>query len=332
MPLALGVFCASLKRSAALAALGCALFSLTPANAASTEVKVCAVPQLYLALEHLHDVLPQPFVASYDTPGALYQRLNNAADTTSECDLLLSSDERLPITLIRAHKGLGSAMLPFTRAPLVIWSQDESLFLGLSAQSAVTGADPWDEPVADPWDEAPPRGARDPWDGAAVQRNQDSMAFLLEEALDAPKHELAQALAQVNLTSMAYANPHLTPVGYASHQVLEAAKEVAAKLPAQLNEFEHEYVVYNQVRSGLSQCGLISKPLVVANEHQGAHKGSYLTLARRLHADIQYYVLLMEQSKNKVAAQELMHALRDDPKVQSVLSQFGFAPLAPNEP
>lgn len=360
------------------------LCSALPCAYGADTLKICAVPQLYLALEHLHGVLPYDFESRYDTPSTWEEQLSASADTTKECDLLLSSDERLPITLIRAKKGLGSAMLPFTRAPLVLWSADPALFAGHrlsstpydapestsapslahSAEScpnlaqvdsgACTAAgtapqrtpgdepprDPWDEPLLDPWDE--PQGA--PWDevqpqsepSAApltqAQRDQRVNAILLHTAQEDPSAELAQTLAKLELKSLAYANAHLTPVGYASRQVRYAAPQVTAQLPHAQYQFEHEYLVYEEVRTGAVQCGLVSKPLVVSSTHPSTVVGSYLTIPRRVHADVQYYVLLMEQSKDKPEAIAVLRSLRESAQVQAILQRYGFAPLAPDEP
>lgn len=360
------------------------LCSALPCAYGADTLKICAVPQLYLALEHLHGVLPYDFEARYNTPGTWEEQLSASADTTQECDLLLSSDERLPITLIRAKKGLGSAMLPFTRAPLVLWSADPALFAGqrlsaapsdapdrpagsrharqfepcptlaevengsFAAAGAALARDPWDEPPRDPWDEPQrdpwdePQG--DPWDevqpqsepSAApltqAQRDQRVNAILLRTAQEDPSAELAQTLAQLELKSLAYANAHLTPVGYASRQVRYAAPQVTAHLPHAQYQFEHEYLVYEEVRTGAVQCGLVSKPLVVSSTHSSTVVGSYLTIPRRVHADVQYYVLLMEQSKDKPEAIAVLRSLRESAQVQAILQRYGFAPLAPDEP
>lgn len=339
--------------SKAFKALGSALTlwgALTMCGSAA-ELKVCAVPQLYLALEHLHGVLPHDFTARYDTPSALAERLMAAADTTTECDLLLSSDERLPITLIRAKKGLGSAMLPFTRAPLVLWSADPALFAGNPLGSKPTSDAPVDTTCATPEDilAARPQYAPDPWDtsepwdepapATPIPENMTQAEWdryvntiLLSAARSDTNEELYQALKQVKLNSLAYADAHLTPVGYAAHQVMTDSRKIKALLPSKRYRYEHEYQIYEQVRSGAVQCGLVTKPLVVESAHPSTVRGSYLTIPRRVHADIQYYVLLMEQSKNKVEAQELMRSLRHDAKVQAILNHYGFAPLAPEEP
>ena len=333
----------------AVKAIGSALtlWGALTLGGSAAELKICAVPQLYLALEHLHGVLPHDFNARYDTPSALYERLMASTDTTDECDLLLTSSERLPITLIRAQKGLGSAMLPFTRAPLVLWSSDPSLFAGkplgskptsyiqsaascpspddLVAASPQAVPDPWDEPESVTATQDPELMSQDEWDRYVTR-------ILLQAAHSDSNQELYRALSQVKLSSLAYANAHLTPMGYATRQVMTESRQIRARLPKKRGAYEHEYQVYEQVRSGAVQCGFVTKPLVVESAHPSKVSGSYLTIPRRMHADIQYYVLLMEQSKDKVAAQEQMHSLRHDAKVQAILNRYGFAPLAPEEP
>lgn len=361
LPLAL-----SLRRALWTSAL--LLCSALPCAYGADTLKICAVPQLYLALEHLHGVLPYDFEARYNTPGTWEEQLSASADTTQECDLLLSSDERLPITLIRAKKGLGSAMLPFTRAPLVLWSADPALLAGqrlsaapsdapdrpagsrhdrrfelcptlaevergsLAAAGAALARDPWDEPQGDPWDEVQPQSEPSAAPLTQAQRDQRVNAILLRTAQEDPSAELAQTLEKLELKSLAYANAHLTPVGYASRQVRYAAPQVTAHLPHAQYQFEHEYLVYEEVRTGAVQCGLVSKPLVVSSTHPSTVVGSYLTIPRRVHADVQYYVLLMEQSKDKPEAIAVLRSLRESAQVQAILQRYGFAPLAPDEP
>ena len=94
-------------------------------------IKVCAVPQLYAALSTLQGKTKIDFEPRFATNNELYALLSN---TNTEqlpqlCDLLLSADERLPISLVRTNRALASSLVPFTRAPLVLWSADGSSLL-----------------------------------------------------------------------------------------------------------------------------------------------------------------------------------------------------------
>lgn len=101
-----------------------------PAHASAPELRVCAVPQLHSAMNYLSTRNSIKFTLISGSSSALLDALLN---DDGMCDVLLSSDERLPITLIRAGKAVGSSMIAFTRAPLVVWSQNPEMF------KAVTG-------------------------------------------------------------------------------------------------------------------------------------------------------------------------------------------------
>lgn len=118
--------------AAAVSALAGLMLLIAPSFAQAAELKVCAVPQLYQAVNYLKDHAPVKFEPVFGTANELYARIANAPgnNTRRVCDVLLSSDERLPISLIRSQKALGSSMKAFARAPLVLWSADPTLFKG----------------------------------------------------------------------------------------------------------------------------------------------------------------------------------------------------------
>ncbi len=98
-------------------------------TAGAQPLKVCAVPQLYQALERIKESSPVQLELTYAPSTALYARVVNSAKT--ECEVLLSADERLPITLIRAQKLEASSLKAFTRAQLILWSPDRRRFSGV---------------------------------------------------------------------------------------------------------------------------------------------------------------------------------------------------------
>lgn len=98
-----------------------AAMTITVSTAYSSEVKVCAVPQVYSALESLHEISPVDYSVKYGTSGDILSWITNNQE---HCELVLSSDEKLPILLIRAQKAQAATMHSFIRAPLLLWSAD----------------------------------------------------------------------------------------------------------------------------------------------------------------------------------------------------------------
>lgn len=91
----------------------------------SPKLQVCAVTQLYESLEQIKKHSTIPFEAFYGTANEIYAKI---ANNEKVCDVVLSSDERLPLTLVRSDKADAVTMEPFTRAPLILWSQDPLYF------------------------------------------------------------------------------------------------------------------------------------------------------------------------------------------------------------
>ena len=243
------------------------------AQAQEQSIKVCAVPQLYQALSYLNKHSPVPYTTVFATANELYAQIANASinDTISLCDVVLSSDERLPISLIRSQKALGNSLQPFTRAPLVWWSADKNLFKG---------------------------------------------------------HDPHWCLNKQTIKSLAIASPRLTPVGFATAQVLKRSDLKTQYLKDKTYRSDQEYQVYSMVASGNVHSGIISKPLIASVSSPIA--GSYYQIPRTWHSDIQYYVLLLNTSKDNQQAHKFMNYLVHDTKAQQVLSDCGFAPLTPD--
>lgn len=119
------------------AALFCGLAALLPLPQAAAEpLNICAVPQLYPALTAWAEAAPEADIAlHFDSAAGHYARLINEG---RGCDILLSSDERLPIQLIRAGRADAASLHPFATVPLTLYSQDAGLFKkGMSFQAAV---------------------------------------------------------------------------------------------------------------------------------------------------------------------------------------------------
>lgn len=235
-------------------------------------LNVCAVPQLYSALQALSTKSRYPFVPRVATATEIYALIANTDNSKLPllCDMVLSADERLPISLVRSQKALASSLVPFARVPLVLWSANPNLLQG---------------------------------------------------------HDPRDLLQSGAITSMAVANPQLTPVGFATAQVLKGplALSRTRSLREHLYRADHEYQVYSMVANANVDCGFISKPLLLSEG--AALQGSYWEVPRRFHPDIQYYGVLLSPSVANKLAQDFLRYLVEDEDVHRFLNDYGFAPL-----
>lgn len=228
-------------------------------------LKVCAVVQLYQALHALQKHSPIDYSVHFATANELYAYIANAHQ--EPCSVVLTNDERLPISLIRSQKAQGDSLKAFTQAPLVIFSADTKLF---------------------------------------------------------HQHTLKTALEQHAIKSLALAAARLTPVGFAANQVVRRSELNFSYLKDKNYISDQEYQVYSMVASGNVHAGIVSKPLIVADPV------SYWDIPRSWHSDIQYYVLLLNASKDNNSAHEFMRYLISNSKAQQILQEQGFAPLTPD--
>lgn len=95
--------------------------------ASEQKLQVCATAQMYNALEALTPKIPVRFEAHYTTASNIYTGIIN---NNLKCDVIISPDERLPISLIRLNKTSPASFIPFTRAKLILWSANPYLFNG----------------------------------------------------------------------------------------------------------------------------------------------------------------------------------------------------------
>lgn len=116
-----------LKGSTLLSCIWLSFSFLNQALASENMIKVCAVPQLYNALNEIEKHSSTLFKTYYATSSDLYATLSNNKTNDTLCDIVLSSDEKLPIRLIRSQKADGSSLKPFAKVPLVLWSKDANL-------------------------------------------------------------------------------------------------------------------------------------------------------------------------------------------------------------
>lgn len=106
-------------------------------DAADTNVlKVCAVPQLQNALARLQVTSPVKFEAVVATGSDLYAELANSPE--SKCDVLLSSDERLPLQLANIGKLDTANMQPFAKVKLLLWSPNPRLINSMDGEKIFT--------------------------------------------------------------------------------------------------------------------------------------------------------------------------------------------------
>lgn len=89
------------------------------------ELTVCAVPQTYSALEAVKHKAPVKFKTFYALEDEILSRINN---NNGICSLVISSDEKLPILLLRSNQTKTDRLKPFVTAPLILWSKDPTLF------------------------------------------------------------------------------------------------------------------------------------------------------------------------------------------------------------
>ncbi|MCR5536819.1 MAG: substrate-binding domain-containing protein [Succinivibrio sp.] len=134
------------------------------------------------------------------------------------------------------------------------------------------------------------------------------------------------APTEAKISSLALADPRLTPVGFASHKVFN--RDLAAvkrHIQSRVYTSEHEYLVYSMVKEGLVQCGLISKPLALSAS--GRLEGSYWEVPRSSAPDLLYYIIKAKAPQEPEAAETFYQLLLDSANLNPLLIDSGFAPL-----
>lgn len=126
-----------------------------------------------------------------------------------------------------------------------------------------------------------------------------------------------------NIKSIALAQSQLTPVGFATEQVLQQFD--ISQIKEHTYKANHEYQVYSMVSSGNVDCGIVSYPLIINDQRQTT--GSAWLIPRNYYPDIRYYGIVLTPSSTKAPALKFLHMLANDRKVQNHLQAYGFAPL-----
>lgn len=268
------------RLSKVLACLGIVMLPLTTLTSSTAQaatdqeagkvLKVCAVPQLYNALTRLQLSSPIKFESNVATSSDLYADLVNSNE--HKCDVLLSSDERLPLQLASTGKTDAGYMQPFAKVKLLLWSPNPRLINSTEGQKLFT---------------------------------------------------------EQKLKSIAVAKGELTPVGYASEQVLKQPELKASFLKDHTYRTDNEYQVYSMVQEGNVEAGFVTTPLVLTLTRQ--MNGSYWEVPEDFYPTIQYYATIMKGDAVPTAdAQKFIEFLKTDEKAASLLEALGFYPLNPD--
>ena len=230
---------------------------------ADDKINVCATSQMYNALSAIaaaRDDMNTYFASGTD----LYAQISN---NDRKCNILISSDEKLPIQLIRSNRAEAASMLPLVRAPLVLWSKNPRLFNNGSTK----------------------------------------------------------AISDRQLESLAIAKTELTPVGFATHQIVSKSAFPTNYIKNKLFRAEHEYEVYSMVDSENVQAGFVSKPLVTSRNRMA--NGSYWVVPKDYHADILYYITIVDKAENTDKIVDLYKFLKENKSALESYEIFGFENL-----
>ena len=231
------------------------------AQAKTRDLVVCAVPQTYSAIEQIKRVSPVKFDTFYAMPDEILSRINNRSGI---CSIVISADERLALLLLRSNQTSNGMIKQLVKAPLILWSADESLF---------------------------------------------------KDNID--------AITKQKLKSIGLPNPHLTPVGFSSKQVVERKSFPTKYLKHKIFRADHEFQIYSFVRSQNVQSGFITKPLVMKN---GLPQGSYWKIPENYYQAIIYFIVNTSK-RNTNANNILFNYLYSDKEALNFFYQTGFEPL-----
>ncbi len=132
----------------------------------------------------------------------------------------------------------------------------------------------------------------------------------------------ASAVSNKKLKSLAIPKSELTPVGYASAQIVSKPNFPTNYLKGHIYRAEHEYQVLAMVNDGNVQAGFITKPLIM--DAHGHTKGSYWQTPRNNYPELGYYLIPLLTEKNKENVKKLCNYLMTSPEVLSDFIAAGF--------
>lgn len=93
---------------------------------ASDKIVVCGVPQVYSAVMSIKDFSPVEYDTYFGTQDEIEERVLSNNGT---CTLILTDEEKLPLSLLRANKTSVDAVKQFIKAPLILWTKNKRLLL-----------------------------------------------------------------------------------------------------------------------------------------------------------------------------------------------------------
>lgn len=237
----------------------CLCFSFTTQAA---PIKVCAVTQLYGFLSELKQTYQLDVYI--DTASDLYSAI---ANNEKQCDILLSYDEKLPISLIRSNKAHGASLVPIAKTSLIVLAQDPKLFANNSNQAII-------------------------------------------------KHQLK---------SLAIADTRLTPVGFATHEVVKKASFPTNYLKDKIYRAEHEYQILSMIINKHVQTGIVS--LVAFKGIDKQNQYSYYLIPQKDYPELLYYAVLFKDSINKNDVINFLKDLRANTKLNNIYLKYGLKSL-----
>lgn len=138
--------------------------------------------------------------------------------------------------------------------------------------------------------------------------------------------EGAKIFIEQKIKSIALAKGELTPVGYASREVLKRPELKAKFLDDHTYRADNEYQVYSMVQEGHVDAGFVTSPLVMTLTRQA--NGSYWVIPEDYYPTIQYYASIMTDKDTKTEeAKQFVEFLKNDPKAGALLEALGLYKL-----
>ena len=91
---------------------------------AKSNIEVCAAPQTYSALENIKKYTKVHFETYYGSSDEILSIISNQS---KRCHIIISEDEKIPVIMLKSNKTEFTNIKRLVRAPLVLWSRDESI-------------------------------------------------------------------------------------------------------------------------------------------------------------------------------------------------------------
>ncbi len=113
------------KKFIQIALLLSSVFTSFNANA-SDDIVVCGVPQVYSAVMSIKNFSPVKYDTYFGTQEDIEERVLSNSGT---CTLILTDEEKLPVSLLRANKTSVDAVKQFIKAPLILWTKNKRLLI-----------------------------------------------------------------------------------------------------------------------------------------------------------------------------------------------------------